>query len=207
MNTRPQTSYEARVAEPLSAPHYLVNERALIEQARSSDHAAFQGLYEANVGVVFGFLRGRVSHEVAEDLTAETFCRAYEHLDSFEWRGVPLRAWLLRIAYHLVVARSRRKETGTVPLAEIPEASVPSHEDRVADGLDQRELLVALAHLPPSQQTVLELRFFQDLSVGETAAVLDSTEEAVRALTYRALTGLRAAGISGRADAKRKGEL
>ena len=44
----------------------------------------------------------------AEDIAAEVFVRAFESLDSFRERGLPMEAWLFRIAHNLVVDRFRR---------------------------------------------------------------------------------------------------
>jgi RNA polymerase sigma-70 factor (ECF subfamily) len=168
-------------------------ERKLVERAKTGERDAFRSIYEDNVGVVFAFLRRRVGVQEAEDLTADTFCRAYEHLPRFEWRGIPVRAWLLRIAYHLVVARSRRRDTNTVPVEDPPAAAAPTHEDDVIAGLDNDRVLGALSELSSAHRTVLELRYLGQLSVAETALVLGSSEQAIRALSYRALKALRAA--------------
>ena len=78
------------------------DERDLVERAAAGDRDAFETLYELNVQPVFAFLRSRAPRELAEDLTAETFCRAYQHIGRYEWRGAPYRAWLRRIARNLL---------------------------------------------------------------------------------------------------------
>lgn len=165
----------------------------LVERASAGDRDAFRELYRQNVGAVHAFLRNRVGPGPAEDLTAETFCRAFEHIGRFEWRGAPFRSWLFRIAYHQVVARSRRKDTHLI-LQDDPEpAATEGHEDAVIARLEGEVVVAALATLPETHRAVLELRYMQDLPVSETAEILEISEEAVRALTYRALKSLRAA--------------
>lgn len=166
------------------------SERELVERAAGGDHDAFRALYEANVAVVFGFARARVGAQVAEDITAETFCKAYEHISRFEWRGVPYRAWLLRIANNLVIGRARRRSSTEIPVDEPADWSSIVEDDPLA-GLESQDLLASLARLPARQRAVIELRYLRDLNVAETSAVLDLTEEGVRALTYRALRALR----------------
>lgn len=154
---------------------------------------AFRALYEENVGLVHGFLRARIGPNDAEDLTAETFCRAYQHLHRWEDRGVPIRAWLLRIARNLVIERARKARAVMVPLDDREHAAHrASHEDEVGASVEAASAIAALAALPESHRTVIELRYLRDLSVTETSAVLEISEEAVRALAYRALKGLRA---------------
>src|SRR5205807_6883190 len=83
-------------------------ERLLVEAAQS-DPARFDALYELHFERVYGFIAGRVrDRATAEDLTSEVFYKALANLRSFEWRGVPFVAWLLRIAANAVIDRSQR---------------------------------------------------------------------------------------------------
>jgi RNA polymerase sigma factor (sigma-70 family) len=168
-----------------------VDEEHLVRRASAGDLDAFHLLYERNVDTVFGFLRNRVGPQRAEDLTADTFVKAFERIGGFEWRGIPIRAWLLRIAYNLIVAASRRPgdEVATEVEGAMPVTTGP--EELVVDRTASSPALLALAQLPEAQQLVVQLRFLQELSVAETAAVIGSTDEAVRAQTYRALRNLR----------------
>lgn len=167
-----------------------VDEEQIVRRAASGDLAAFHLLYERNVDVVFAFLRNRVGPQRAEDLAADTFVRAFERIGDFEWRGIPIRAWLLRIAYNLIVAASRRPDADSVP--ELEDAVTQAGpEEAIVDRAASSPALDALAALPEAQQLVVQLRFIQELSVAETAEVVGSTEEAVRAQTYRALRSLR----------------
>ncbi len=172
----------------------LEAERVLIAQAQDGDRHAFHQLYERNVRLVVSFLANRVGAAAAEDLTAETFARAFERIGTFEWRGVPFRAWLLRIAYHQLVAQTRKRSSSEIVSDEVAVEDQRSHEDAVVDQLTTHQaLLAAVASLPPAQRMAVELRYLRELSVSETAVVLELSEEAVRALTYRSLRSLRAA--------------
>jgi RNA polymerase sigma-70 factor (ECF subfamily) len=165
---------------------------------------AFRALYEENVGLVHGFLRARIGPNDAEDLTAETFCRAYPHLHRWEDRGIPIRAYLLRIARNLVIERARKARAVMVPLDDRPDASRrDSHEEEVGTSVEAEAALAELADLPESHRSVIDLRYLRDLSVTETSAVLGISEEAVRALSYRALKGLRARHLSRWSDQER----
>ena len=68
-----------------------------------SEPAAFGQLYEHYVDRVYSYIYHRVGNvQDAEDLTARTFYRALDRLDTYEDRGLPFAAWLFRIAHNLV---------------------------------------------------------------------------------------------------------
>jgi RNA polymerase sigma-70 factor (ECF subfamily) len=167
----------------------------------TDDRSLFRQVYEKNVSTVFAFLRARVGHDAAEDLTAETFCRAYQHYEAWEDRGLPIRAWLLRIARNLVIAESRKGKAELVPIADHHAVDRAPGTAGVDDSMEGAAALAALASLPENHRTVLQLRYLQELSVGETAAVMSLSEEGVRALAYRALKGLRALHLATWGDA------
>lgn len=169
------------------------DEEQIVRRAASGDLDAFRLVYERNVDIVFGFLRNRVGTQRAEDITAETFVRAFERIEGFEWRGIPIRAWLLRIAYNLIVGSARRPVDDLTFGVDATAPPALSHEDSIVERLTDSAVLRAMASLPEAQQTVLDLRFVEELTVAETALVIESTDEAVRAMTYRALKALRRA--------------
>ena len=112
--TLPKSPASRKASAPAQA-----EERLLVEAAQS-DPARFDALYELNFERVYGFIAGRVRDRgTAEDLTSEVFYKALANLRSFEWRGVPFVAWLLRIAANAVIDRSQRAAREH-PLADDP---------------------------------------------------------------------------------------
>ena len=74
------------------------DERRLIEAAQA-DPARFVDVYERYVDRIYAFVSRRTgSRAVAEDITSQVFEQALGTIGRFEWRGVPLSAWLFRIA-------------------------------------------------------------------------------------------------------------
>ncbi|MBI2171652.1 MAG: sigma-70 family RNA polymerase sigma factor [Chloroflexi bacterium] len=129
----------------------------------------------------------------AEELASEVFLRALERIDSFEWRGIPMQAWLFRIAHNMTVDYLR-KHAGrrAAPLAAAEQvASADSPEETALMAMERRELLDAMEALTPAQREVISLRFFTGLSCAETAQVMKRSNGAVRELQSSGLKGLR----------------
>jgi len=74
----------------------------------------FESVYAENYDQVFHHVRRLVTHpEVAEDLTGQTFLKAYEAWGRYEERGLPIAAWLIRIARNQVTSYMRSKSSHT----------------------------------------------------------------------------------------------
>ena len=128
----------------------------------------------------------------AEDIAAEVFVRAFESLDSFKERGLPMEAWLFRIAHNLVVDRFRRDSR--FPRTE--ETEIDLQDDADPAGLAEQRVLMgdvrkAMEQLTPEQREVVRLRFLGGLSSKETAAVMHKKDGAVREMQRAALEKLR----------------
>jgi RNA polymerase sigma factor (sigma-70 family) len=98
--------------------------------------------------------------------------------------------------------RSLGRRPAEAPLVhDVPLAAPdgPAHDDRP----DRDALMRAARELPPGQRAVLVLRYFDDLSVEETAETLGITTGTVKSQTSRALAGLRVALTKENADAHR----
>lgn len=171
----------------LKSPPDRAGERDLIEAARS-DPRRFGELYEDNFERVYAFVLRRVRHrEEAQDLTAEVFQRALAGLARYEWRGAPFSAWLYRIAVNAIIDRAQRSVNETV-LPETLTDDAASLED-----IEERARAFRLAgELPSDQRQVIVLRFAQQRSIREIAAILERSEGAVKQLQFRALRTLRA---------------
>lgn len=123
----------------------------------------------------------------AEDLAQEVLTRAFARLAQY-WQPLEPRAYLLRTATHAWVDRLRRTR-GLVPEPLEAAEDVPAH----AGGGPEvaREALEALVHLlPPRQRVAFLLTEAFDFRGGEVAALLGTTEGAVKATLHRARTTL-----------------
>ncbi|GIH02183.1 RNA polymerase sigma24 factor [Rhizocola hellebori] len=124
----------------------------------------------------------------ADDLTQITFVRLADAwsrvrqpaaLDAFT------RTCLVRV--YLAESRRlfRRRERASAVLPEVGQAD---HADRINTRL---EVIEAMATLPPRQRATLVCRFYQGLSVQETAEVLDCSIGTIKSQTSRGLAALR----------------
>ncbi|MFQ5382100.1 MAG: RNA polymerase sigma factor [Dehalococcoidia bacterium] len=173
------------------APEATDEGRALAERARAREPQAWTEIFESHYRAIFRFVRFRLSDpEQAEDLASQTFEVAFRSVDRFDYRGVPIEAWLIGIARNLVrdqIKKLSRRE----PTAELEEADVPVPPDEVEAVALRQDLAGAFVHLTDDQQTVLALRFLEDRSVLETAGLMRRSEDAVKNLQRRALAALR----------------
>lgn len=167
---------------------------ALVDAAQGGDSAAFGQLYEHYVDQVFRYVLFRVGDKsLAEDVTSETFLRAFRRIGSLTYQGRDVGAWFVTIARNLVldhVKSSRfRLEVATADPddANNPQAG-PEHQ--VLTKLTHTELLRCVAQLGDDQRECIVLRFLQGLSVAETAAIMQRNEGAIKALQHRAVRRL-----------------
>jgi RNA polymerase sigma factor (sigma-70 family) len=161
---------------------------------------AFDAIMARHHREIFGYLR-RLSGGAAEDLSQETFLRAYRAYAALP-AGANVRAWLFAIATNLARNHSRGERRRRMfhaaleaaPLAgdrEGPEARARFHEARaIVDA--------AIAGLPLKQRAAFVLRKQHDLSYEEIARSLECSPDSARAHVFQALRKIRRT-LNGRA--------
>jgi RNA polymerase sigma-70 factor (ECF subfamily) len=167
----------------------------IVRLARQGDEAAWEMLLRAYQTPVFRLaylLLG--SADEAEDVTQETFIRAYRYLERFD-PSRPLRPWLLKIAANL--ARNQQRSMGRylsalsrLFQAERGSIGVPV-EARGDQHQEAEELWRAVQALGKADQQIIYLRYFLDLSVDETAEAMGLVQGTVKSRLHRALERLR----------------
>ena len=163
-----------------------------IAAAQEGDETAFEKLYGQFFTQVYRYAAFRLPKELAEDVTAEVFIKAWEKLHTYKNRsGVPFAAWLFRIARHSVIDVYRSQHG----VEEVSETLVdPDVLNRADTAVRRNEVLQgvrdAVKKLPKRYQDVLLLSFVSDLPTSEVARVLRMTEGGVRILKMRALRKL-----------------
>ena len=171
-----------------------MDESTLIRHAANGDAAAWEPLVLAHQEAVFRLCYLLLGDpDDAEDIAQETFLRAWNYLQRFD-TARPLRPWLLSIASNL--ASNRRRSAGRY-LSALTRAfrnepvSSASIEEKSAQHLEAGQLWKAVQTLSVPDQQIVYLRYFLELSVAETAEVLNIAEGTVKSRLNRALDRLR----------------
>lgn len=182
---------EGRTVVTLSNEHWDQprEEQALLVAARENPEV-FAELYQRYLGAIYRYLLARTGNRAeAEDLTQETFLRAYRALHTYQPRGLPFLAWLLRIARNAAIDAGRRATVERTRFSALHPPSLPTQES-----IDDQLLLEQLLRrLSPEKQELLALRFAAGLSTGEIAALLGKSEGAIRKQLFRIIRELREA--------------
>lgn len=167
-------------------------DRAVVAAARRDPHR-FGDLYRKYLPQVYSFAFYELGdHHDAEDVTERVFLSAFAALPRFKERGEAgstFRVWLFRIARNAISNHrrtlGRRREAPVAAADELPGGPEP---DRLAiHGDEHRQALAAVRRLPPDRRRAVILRFVEEMSVREIAAVMERSEGAVRVLIHRAL--------------------
>lgn len=154
--------------------------------------ADFQNMYDRHRLSVLRYIYGLIGgpQEDAEDLTAETFLRAWKARHRFEGDAESAIGWLLRIARRLVIdgyRRSRREAPGLPP-----DLQTDSTPEQITMSQEQKRLLFSLLKdLTDEQREILSLRYMLGWRVGAIARYLGATENNVSVMIHRTLSRLR----------------
>lgn len=171
----------------------IVNEEELVNKARELDPEALGTIYENYFERILRYISFRTRNSAeAEDLTEQVFLKCLESIETFKWRGVPLAAWLFRVAHNQVIdfhRRSKKRETLPLDVTISSGAIDPAHF--LETKLKREDLIKSVNSLTELQRTVIELRFAASLSIAETAKVIGKSENAVKAAQHDALIALR----------------
>lgn len=144
--------------------------------------ALFRAEFPKLVAIGFGMTGNR---EVARDLAQETMARAHRHWGSMADIDVP-EAWLRTVMKNLTTDHFRRAASER---AAVKRLSTPSVEERATS--PESRLAEFVAVLPERQREVVVLFYVDDLSVAQTARVLDMAEGTVKSMLWKARRRLK----------------
>jgi RNA polymerase sigma-70 factor (ECF subfamily) len=186
-------------------------DRPAVESARR-DPRRFEPLYRKYVGQVYSFAVYELQDQhAAEDATEQVFLQALGALPRFQERGSAaggrstFRVWLFQIARNVISNERRaRRRRPTAPLAAAFPLSAPDDPARTVAERDLAEQVWrAVDRLPDARRRAIILRFVEEMSPAEIAAVLGRSEGSVRVLIHRALRNI-ADDLRGRAASYRR---
>lgn len=169
------------------------SEWRLVRKLRQRDTEACRELIRRHHRAVHGYLRHMGADEAtAEDLTQETFTRAWQSVDRLRAAG-SLRAWLLRIARNEFLQLLRRARPATRGLTALSGTADPGPGGHEVAATHERDFLLrrAVRSLDMEQREVIALHYFEDLSLREVGAVLGIPQGTVKSRLHRALGRLR----------------
>lgn len=146
----------------------------------------FEGFFRQFERIVFGYLfRMTGQEQLANDLSQETFVRAWQHFATISAYAQP-KAWLLRVATNLALNQLRRQAAPVGAAIALESANDPASSDptvRLAERDLVRQTLLVLA---PRQRAALVLREVYGVPYDEVAAMLAISPTATRMLLWRA---------------------
>ncbi|PRO65783.1 RNA polymerase sigma factor [Alkalicoccus urumqiensis] len=174
-----------------------MEEQELVRRVQAGDEDAVTELHARYVDAVFRYLVAQTSsYHDSEELLQDVFYRAAVKLDTYNGRAA-LKTWLFKIARNAVIDYYRRtdKEKNVVLAADPrPEDAGRTEENAetvVMRGLHMEDVERCMEQMTEDHRQVLHLRFVEDLSLKETAAILGRTTLSVKALQWRARQKLK----------------
>jgi RNA polymerase sigma-70 factor (ECF subfamily) len=170
----------------------FVSDLDQITRAAAGDPSAVSWLVDRYSPGVLGLATRMLGDRMeAEDVTQETFLRAWKALPTWEPRA-RFSTWLHRVALNLCydVLRKRRESLpGELPEMTDPELTPP---ERLLQTERVKAIETAIADLPERQAAALTLCALQGHSQVEAAKIMETSEEALESLLARARRSLRA---------------
>jgi RNA polymerase sigma-70 factor (ECF subfamily) len=167
----------------------------LLARMGARETAALAALYDRHASHVLGVaqrvLRDRAE---AEEVVQDLFLQLWNAPVRYDARRGKFTSWLFVMARNRALDRLRQRVTRARTHADADEPQGPaSAESRLLDGERRRTVQGALAQLPESQRTALELSFYRGLSQSEIARETGEPLGTVKSRTSRAMAALRQA--------------
>ena len=160
-----------------------------IEKAKKNNQFAFNFLLDSYWNDVYGFLLKRTENENdAEDITIETFSRAFDKINTYN-QDYKFKTWLITIAKNIHIDFLRKKKN---IISSDKSKHDEHHAHQVIDESPSPEdtlitkLLRDIKKLKPHYQEVINLRYFQELSYQEISEELDEPMSNVKVKLLRA---------------------
>jgi RNA polymerase sigma factor (sigma-70 family) len=171
----------------------------LIDQAvQHNDEKAFAKLMQRYKRPVYHMILKMVRNvDDAEDLTIESFAKAFRSLHKFK-KDFTFSTWLFRIATNNTIDHIRKKKLNTLSIdnrftddngdgisIEVEDENLNPQEETIKE--QKAELIqIFVDKLPPKYQKLVRLRYFQELSYEEIAVELEAPLGTVKAQLHRA---------------------
>lgn len=164
----------------------------IVCQAQAHDQQAFKQLYLMFVDAIYRYAFFKTnSKEDAEDITSETFEKLWRFLDKYQSKN--FKAYLFTIARHTTLDFLIKKQK--LSTQDFNENLLENHDEKhlqkLIDNEKQQKLYQAISLLPENYKEVIILRFIEELSIKETAELMQKSSVCIRVLQHRAMRQLK----------------
>lgn len=183
-----------------------LSDRELARHSLDGDERAARELVERFRRPVFSLVYRMVQdRELAEDLTQETFVRAFDALESYD-PTYKISSWLFKIGHNLTIDHLRKGQLDTVSIHGAPDATSQEEQEATRVTLESREerpdqytesqllgeeIERAVAHLRPDYREAVLLRHVEGYAYDEIAQIMDVPLGTVKTYIHRARKELR----------------
>jgi RNA polymerase sigma-70 factor (ECF subfamily) len=151
-----------------------------ILDGRSDEYGYFVKTYSTQVLDFVSRMVGDASD--AEELAQDTFVKAFRSLASFGFQS-SFATWLCRIAYHETLNHLRRQHPHTIDIDDMPIADGEDEAEECDARIDLLEETIGL--LPPDEQQLLHLYYYEDRPLREIAYIMDVEQGALATRLHR----------------------
>lgn len=168
------------------------DEARIVSLAQAGDRSAFEHLYRRNLGRVYAVclrLTGRPAE--AEEMTQETFIRAWQKLGSFEGRS-RLSSWLHRLAVNVVLNERRSKKSAAsreLLVEDPPEESSPAPHTAPGEGVDLEQAITSLPEGARHVFVLYDVYGYRHEEISEITGIAVGTSKAQLHRARRILRG------------------
>lgn len=164
----------------------------LISLVNSMGNVNFETVYQTELPRLYNFFRYRMGDDqLAEDLTAETFERAWKHRERYRADLASFSTWLFIIARRLAADHFRRRRP-TVPLEETSQVADPrTLEEEAQERAEFTQLSAVLARLAERERELVALKYGAGLTNRAIARISGLSESNVSTILYRITRQLR----------------
>lgn len=172
----------------------LAQEKRWLREAEE-DPEKFSHFFDKYLDRIFRFIFWKtLDHDLSKDLTSDTFLRAFQKREQFQWQGHRFGAWLHRIALNLVRAHYGRETGRGVSGKEDTDylaSALPSPLAELILKEEQKLLFGFVATLDELSQDIFLLRHAGQLKIREIAEMLELPEGTVKARLSRTVKKIK----------------
>lgn len=165
-----------------------LTETELVEAVRQGRREGQTEMVSRYAERVFAMIARQVPDMMdAQELTQDSFLRAFSHIDSYNPHKASLSTWLCRIAYHLTLDHLKRRRPVIVAMEDNTDISDEELEAELNTGREERieQLMEVIDELPDDERMLLTLYYFEDRPFTEITYITGIEPAALANRLYR----------------------